>query len=221
MGVVYRARDTRLGRDVAIKFLPAELSTDAERLHGFDQEARATAALSDPNIVAIFDVGTHEGQPYVVTELLDGETLRHALAAGPLPARKAIGYAQQIARGMAAAHRRGIVHRDLKPENLFVTRDGLVKILDFGLAKLRQMSDGSTIDGHTTVPGMVLGTVATRTIVVAAVVLLLCTSPDTQAQEPASLPLPRAFAGAGVGPGTDDNSSRMRLARDGWHGTWR
>jgi eukaryotic-like serine/threonine-protein kinase len=217
MGVVYRARDTRLGRDVAIKFLPAELSTDAERLHRFDEEARATAALSDPNIVAIFDVGTHEGQPYVVTELLDGETLRHALAAGPLPVRKAIGHAQQIARGMAAAHRRGIVHRDLKPENLFVTRDGLVKILDFGLAKLRQMSDGSTIDGHT----MVLGTVATRTIAVAAVVLLLCTSPDTQAQEPASLPLPRAFAGAGVGPGTDDNSSRMRLARDGWHGTWR
>ena len=113
-------------------------AADPDRLHRFEQEARATAALNDPNIVAIYDVGTADGQPYVVTELLDGETLRGALACGPLPLRKALAYAQQIARGIAAAHRRGIVHRDLKPENVFVTADGLVKILDFGLAKLTE-----------------------------------------------------------------------------------
>ena len=112
------------------------------RLRRFEQEARATAVLNDANIVAVYDVGTFDGQPYVVSELLEGETLRSALSQGALPLRKAIGYAQQIARGMAAAHRRGIVHRDLKPENVFVTRDGLVKILDFGLAKLTEALEG-------------------------------------------------------------------------------
>ncbi len=137
MGEVYRARDTRLARDVAIKVLPATLSADAERLRRFEQEARATGALDHPNIIAIHDVGTHEGSPYVVTELLDGETLRDRVNGTALPARKAIDYAGQVARGLAAAHDRGIVHRDLKPENLFLTRDGRVKILDFGLAKLK------------------------------------------------------------------------------------
>ena len=137
MGEVYRARDTRLARDVAIKVLPASLSTDAERLRRFEQEARATGALDHPNIIAIHDVGTHEGSPYVVTELLEGETLRERVNGTALPARKAIDYAGQVARGLAAAHERGIVHRDLKPENLFLTRDGRVKILDFGLAKLK------------------------------------------------------------------------------------
>jgi len=141
MGEVYRARDSRLGRDVAIKVLPANFAIDPNRLLRFEQEARATAALNDPNIVAIYDTGTFDGQPYVVSELLEGETLRAMLAAGALPMRKAVAFAQQIARGMAAAHRRNIVHRDLKPENIFVTRDGLVKILDFGLAKLTESPD--------------------------------------------------------------------------------
>ena len=137
MGEVYRARDTRLGRDVAVKVLPGALSADADRLRRFEQEARATGALDHPNILAIHDVGTHDGAPYVVTELLEGETLRERINGAALPARKAIDFAGQIARGLAAAHDRGIVHRDLKPENLFVTRDGRVKILDFGLAKLK------------------------------------------------------------------------------------
>ncbi len=136
MGEVYRARDTRLGRDVAIKVLPAAYSSDPERLRRFDQEARAAGALNHPNIVAIFDVGTHEGSPFVVTELLEGHTLRARLADGPLPVRKALELGVQVAHGLAAAHAKGIVHRDLKPENLFVTNDGHAKILDFGLAKL-------------------------------------------------------------------------------------
>jgi Tol biopolymer transport system component len=159
MGEVYRARDLRLGREVAIKVLPTTFATDPGRLQRFEQEARATAALNDPNIVAVYDVGSFDNQPYVVTELLEGETLRSALSSGPLPLRKAIGYAQQIARGMAAAHRRGIVHRDLKPENVFVTRDGLIKILDFGLAKLTEVLDGMHSAMSTTAPGLVLGTV--------------------------------------------------------------
>ena len=137
MGEVYRARDTRLARDVAVKVLPAALSADAERLRRFEQEARATGALDHPNIIAIHDVGTHDGSPYVVTELLEGETLRERINGTALPTRKAIDYGGQVARGLAAAHERGIVHRDLKPENLFLTRDGRVKILDFGLAKLK------------------------------------------------------------------------------------
>jgi serine/threonine protein kinase len=159
MGEVYRARDTRLNREVAIKLLHAALASDSERLQRFDQEARATAALSDPNIVAIYDVGIHGGRPFVVSELLEGETLRQALGTGPLPMRKAIGYGQQIARGMAAAHRRGIAHRDLKPENLFITRDGLVKILDFGLAKLARETFATTIAAEATAPGIVMGTI--------------------------------------------------------------
>src|ERR1035438_6245309 len=136
MGEVYRARDTRLNREVAIKVLPAAFARDPERLRRFQQEAQAVAALNHPNILAIHDFGEHAGSPYIVTELLEGETLRQRLGPGPLPVRKASEYAEQIARGLAAAHDKGIVHRDLKPENIFVTRDGRVKILDFGLAKL-------------------------------------------------------------------------------------
>jgi serine/threonine protein kinase/Tfp pilus assembly protein PilF len=136
MGEVYRARDTRLGRDVAIKVLPAEYAADADRLRRFEQEARAASALDHPNILVVHDVGTHGGAPYLVTELLEGATLRDRLAGGALPSGKAIELAVQIASGLAAAHEKGIAHRDLKPENLFVTKDGRVKVLDFGLAKL-------------------------------------------------------------------------------------
>src|SRR5438034_601578 len=139
MGEVYRARDTRLGREVAIKVLPVAFSQDADRLRRFEQEARAVGMLNHPNILIIHDFGTHAGSPYIVSELLEGETLRERLRAGALPARKAIDYALQIARGLAAAHEKGIVHRDLKPENLFVTRDGRLKILDFGLAFWRPL----------------------------------------------------------------------------------
>jgi Tol biopolymer transport system component len=163
MGEVYRARDTRLGRDVALKVLPAGLSADAERLRRFEQEARAASVLNHPNIIAIHDVGTHEGSPYVVTELLEGETLRERINGVALPARKAIDYAGQVARGLAAAHDRGIVHRDLKPDNLFVTRDGRVKILDFGLAKLKgieALTDKETrAAGDSGDPGTGAGTV--------------------------------------------------------------
>jgi eukaryotic-like serine/threonine-protein kinase len=135
MGEVYRARDTRLGRDVAIKVLPTEFAADPDRLRRFEQEARAVAALNHPNILAIHDVGTHDGAPYIVTELLEGETLRGRLQVGALAPRKALELAVQIASGLAAAHDRGIVHRDLKPGNVFITTDGHAKILDFGLAK--------------------------------------------------------------------------------------
>lgn len=136
MGEVFRARDTRLNRDVALKVLPTGISLDPARLERFEQEARAAAALNHPNILVVHDVGTERGIPYVVSELLEGQTLRHALDAGAVPTRKATDYALQIANGLAAAHARGIVHRDLKPENVFVTDDGRAKILDFGLAKL-------------------------------------------------------------------------------------
>src|SRR5450432_3185943 len=136
MGEVYQARDTRLNRDVAVKILPAAFSRDPERMWRFQQEAQAIAALNHPNILAIHDFGEHEGSPYIVTELLEGQTLRGWLGGGAIPSRKATGAAAQIARGLAAAHDKGIVHRDMKPENIFVTRDGRVKILDFGLAKL-------------------------------------------------------------------------------------
>jgi eukaryotic-like serine/threonine-protein kinase len=164
MGEVYRARDARLKRDVAIKVLPASFSADADRLRRFEQEAQAAGILNHPNITAVYDTGTHEGAPYVVQELLEGETLRSALAGGRLPPRKAIDYASQIARGLAAAHEKGIVHRDLKPENLFVTRDERVKILDFGLAKLTHPEKPGVplteIPTHTagTEPGVVMGT---------------------------------------------------------------
>ncbi|HEV8117451.1 MAG TPA: protein kinase, partial [Thermoanaerobaculia bacterium] len=163
MGEVWRARDPRLGRDVAIKVLPASFSTDEDRLRRFEQEARAAGVLNHPNITAVYDTGTQDGAPYVVQELLEGETLRSALAGGKLSPRRAVDYALQVAHGLAAAHEKGIVHRDLKPENLFVTRDGRVKILDFGLAKLTHQEEGSQVTGLPTAtagtePGVVLGT---------------------------------------------------------------
>src|SRR5499427_8148604 len=165
MGEVYRARDERLKRDVAIKVLPSLFSQDRDRLRRFEQEARAAGGLNHPNILAIHDIGSKDGAPYVVSELLEGETLRSRLASGALSARKAIDYAVQVARGLAAAHEKGIVHRDLKPENLFITKDGRVKILDFGLAKVTrpeksgvQASVVSTTPASTE-PGVVMGTV--------------------------------------------------------------
>src|SRR6266481_1483866 len=143
MGEVYLARDPKINRDVAIKVIPAAFSADAERLRRFEQEAQAAGALNHPNILVIFHIGTHEGAPYIVSELLEGETLRERMAGGALPQRKAIDYALQTARGLAAAHDKGIVHRDIKPDNVFVTNDGRVKILDFGLAKLGGASDGT------------------------------------------------------------------------------
>jgi Tol biopolymer transport system component len=165
MGDVYRARDPRLGRDVAIKVLPIAFSADADRLHRFEQEARAAAALNHPNILAVHDIGTQADAPFIVSELLEGETLRDRLTAGPVAARKAVEQALQIAHGLAAAHDKGIIHRDLKPENVFITRDHRIKILDFGLAKLTQ--SGATLGTASalattppqTEPGVVLGTV--------------------------------------------------------------
>ena len=162
MGVVYRARDPRLGREVAIKLIPETFATDASRLHRFEQEARAAGQLNHPNILVVYDVGTHAGAPYIVSELLEGASLRDRLPAGGLPSRKAIDYARQIAEGLAAAHDKGIVHRDLKPDNVFITSDGRVKILDFGIAKLTRPSDDDAAR-HTSVPteteaGLVLGT---------------------------------------------------------------
>src|ERR1700683_5104990 len=165
MGEVYRAHDARLDRTVAIKVLPISYSADRDRLQRFAQEARSAAALNHPNILSIFDIGDNRGAPYVVSELLEGETLRDCLKHGPLSLRKSIEYALQVARGLAAAHEKGIVHRDLKPENLFITDDGRVKILDFGLAKLthppelvREGGDAPTIQVATE-PGVVMGTV--------------------------------------------------------------
>jgi serine/threonine protein kinase len=163
MGEVYRAHDPRLRRDVAIKVLPRAVSNDPERLRRFEQEAQTAAALNHPNIVAIFQMGIYGGASYLVSELLDGGTLREQLLRGPVPVRKAIDYSVQIARGLAAAHEKGVVHRDLKPENIFITNDGRAKILDFGLAKLMQLH--SAFDGSIgkatggTQPGVVMGTV--------------------------------------------------------------
>ena len=162
MGEVYRARDTRLGRDVALKILPESLASQSDRLRRFEQEARAVAALNHPNILAVFDIGQHEGWPFLVSELLEGETLRALLDGGAVPQRKTIEFGVQIAHGLAAAHEKGIVHRDLKPENIFITRDGRIKILDFGLAKLVQTtnrnSDEVTLTSSNTVAGVVMGT---------------------------------------------------------------
>ena len=149
MGEVWRARDERLGRDVAIKVLPAELASDPERVKRFEKEARATGTLNHPNILAIHDVGVHEGSPYLVEELLEGQTLREVLRSGPLPARRAVEVAVQVAHGLAAAHGKGIIHRDLKPENLFIAAEGHVKILDFGLAKLTEVARAVEEDGET------------------------------------------------------------------------
>src|SRR5437762_4933430 len=142
MGEVYRARDEKLNRDVAIKVLPSALSQDADRLRRFEQEAQAAGALNHPNILVIFHIGTHDGAPYIVSELLEGQTLRERMAGAALPQRKAIDYGLQIAKGLAAAHEKGIVHRDIKPDNVFIINDGHVKILDFGLAKLTSATDG-------------------------------------------------------------------------------
>jgi eukaryotic-like serine/threonine-protein kinase len=167
MSEVYRGHDPRIRRDVAIKVLPPTFAKFADRMHRFEQEARATGAMNHPNLLTIFDTGTSEGRPYIVTELLDGQTLRGHMRengiAAKLPVRKTVDYAVQIANGLAAAHERGIVHRDLKPENLFVTKDGRVKILDFGVAKLRTsdefaLSDDDTMEQDTS-PGTVIGTV--------------------------------------------------------------
>src|SRR5215469_16845162 len=165
MGEVYRARDSRLGRDVALKILPESFALDPERLRRFEQESRAVAACNHANILAIHDVGHHNGSPYLVSELLEGESLRAVLDRGALPQRKAIDYGVQIAHGLAVAHAKEIVHRDLKPENLFLTRDGRVKILDFGLAKaapktsgLGADSEGATLTNAQTAVGVVMGT---------------------------------------------------------------
>ncbi len=163
MGEVYRARDTRLERDVALKILPESFARESDRLRRFEQEARAVAALNHPNILAVFDVGQQNGSPYLVSELLEGDTLRAVLDQGALSQRKAIEYGVQIAQGLATAHEKGIVHRDLKPENIFVTRDARIKILDFGLAKQAQKatvaaSDGLTLTSSHTSAGVVMGT---------------------------------------------------------------
>jgi serine/threonine protein kinase len=171
MGEVYKAHDARLQRDVALKILPASFTHDADRLRRFEQEARAVAALNHPNIVAVYDVGTSGGGAadadgevhYIVSELLDGETLRQRIPATGIATRKAIELAVQLANGLAAAHEQGIVHRDLKPENIFITKNGRLKILDFGLAKLRKPEQPvETVTGATatgTVAGHVMGTV--------------------------------------------------------------
>lgn len=181
MGEVYAARDTRLGRRVALKLLPAIVARDADRLRRFEQEARAIGMLNHPNILTIHDIGTYEGAPYIVSELLEGQTLRELFKTEPLSPRKAIDFALQTARGLAAAHERGVVHRDLKPENLFITHDQRVKILDFGLAKLTEnrngalglakntdelpaaaafvLSSAGTRLPQSTAPGLVMGTV--------------------------------------------------------------
>jgi serine/threonine protein kinase len=161
MGDVYRARDTRLNRNVALKVLAPSFTTDNLRLARFTQEARTTALLNHPNIVAVYDVGSHEGIPFVVSELLHGQTLRHRLLDGALPVEMAITYALEIARGLIAAHDLDVVHRDLKPENIFITQDGRVKILDFGLAKCRNETLGFPHhnSSDSTQPGTLLGTV--------------------------------------------------------------
>lgn len=160
MGEVYRARDTRLGRVVAVKVLPESLASDPDHVARFEREARAVAALSHANILVLFDIGRQDDTVFVVTERLEGETLRERLHRVTISVPTALDYAAQVARGLAAAHELGIVHRDLKPENLFVTREGRVKILDFGLAKFALPGDDKrTITDALTRPGTVLGTV--------------------------------------------------------------
>ena len=167
LGEVYKARDARLDRDVAIKVLPTAFAQDPDRLARFEREGKAVAALSHPNILAIFDVGAESGHAYAVMELLDGESLRERLAQGPLSVRKATDCAIQIARGLAAAHDKGLVHRDLKPDNIFLLPDGRVKILDFGLARsaagaergMDGATGGATVFSPKTDAGTVMGTV--------------------------------------------------------------
>jgi eukaryotic-like serine/threonine-protein kinase len=164
MGEVYKAQDSRLARDVAIKVLPVEFAADPDRLRRFEQEARAAGQLNHPNILTVFDIGTHQGAPYLVTELLEGETLRERMSPRSLPVRKAVEIAVQVAQGLAAAHEKGIIHRDLKPANVFVTTDGRVKILDFGIAKLAAPRNAgesaeTAATAETTEAGTMLGTV--------------------------------------------------------------
>jgi serine/threonine protein kinase len=161
MGEVYRARDTRLDRWVALKVLVPGVALDPDRLARFSQEARVTALLNHPNVVVVYDIGLHDGLPYVVSELLQGMTLRHQIEGGPVRARLAVAEAVEMARGLAAAHDAGIVHRDLKPENVFVTDHGRLKILDFGLAKCRKEVLGLPHQESmkATVAGTILGTI--------------------------------------------------------------
>jgi serine/threonine protein kinase len=164
MGELFRARDTRLGREVAIKIVRGQVSSDPDRLRRFEQEARAATALNHPNILAVYDVGFEAGAPFLVSELLSGRTLRDVLEKGAVPSRTAIDYARQVASGLASAHEKGIVHRDLKPENLFLTDDGRVKILDFGLAKILPALGGDeqpteAREAALTGTGVILGTV--------------------------------------------------------------
>jgi serine/threonine protein kinase len=165
MGEVYRARDPRLGREVALKLISTDGPPPPDRLRRFETEARAAAQLSHPNVVTVHDVGTHEGTPYLVLELLEGQTLRETLRSGAPALRQAVAWALEVARGLGAAHERGIVHRDLKPDNVFVTTDGRVKVLDFGLAKLHEPLVSPEADRESptetkgTSPGVLLGTV--------------------------------------------------------------
>src|ERR1041385_8155095 len=164
MGEVYRARDPRIGREVAIKVLPSAFASDSDRLSRFEQEARAAGMLNHPGILSVYDVGHVNGIHFLVSELLEGETLREILGS-PLPQRKVIDYGLQIAKGLGAAQKKGIIHRDLKPENLFITHDGRVKVLDFGLAKLGQIENAQAevsrleTGAQLSTPGMILGTV--------------------------------------------------------------
>ncbi len=169
MGEVYRARDTRLGRDVAVKVLPPGFAADADRLRRFEREARTVGGLSHPNLVSLFDVGTHEGGPYLVMELLEGESLREKLTGKPIPVKRAVEIARGVAEGLSAAHDRGVIHRDLKPENIFLTKEGRVKVLDFGLARTTEKADktdrveateesSAPTASRQTDPGTVLGT---------------------------------------------------------------
>ena len=152
MGEVYRARDPRIGREVAIKTLPPRFSHDPEALRRFEQEARAAGVLNHPNVLAVYDVGSENGTHYVVSELLEGESLKDRLDHGAIPPRKAVAYAREILRGLAAAHEKGIVHRDLKPANIKITPDDTVKVLDFGLAKVfEEAPSGADSDTAATV----------------------------------------------------------------------